>query len=387
MYRWMHWIIPIYRWIRWIIGVTFCLVSFPGSAEELRVVYLGNSFLENSVPWFHPTLAKGAGKELKVQAFLGPGWQIWMHVDAMRRHPDGPPRKTLTSGEWNAVLIQHFGSHPGIKNNVRKSVFLNQEFDEPRDVSDLAAASEIIDLLLGSAKAPEQIRVFIYNSWPAMPGVAELEKRIREETERFLLEVGRSRQEILQALQERKPTPEELDPLVRKFNYAEHWLAPYEWNPQVPWESKNAHSRDYITRLMEELRAKYPALARTGHLRLIPNGEVFFALDQKARAGQLPGIDNIGRFYTDGGHVRCGLPRFTLAATCYAVMFGEHPGRLDYTIYNDKENYRNDKLPQPGYVHWPDLGELIPITPERAKVVTDTVWQVVCENPYTAVHP
>jgi len=355
--------------------------------QQVRALYFGNSFLENSVPWFQPTLAKSAGKELKVQAFLGPGWQIWMHVDAMRRNPEGHARKTLTSGQWNAVVIQHFGTHPGLKDNVRKSVFLNQQFDEPRDVSDLASASEIIDLLLKSAQKPEDVHVFIYNSWPGMPGVADLQKRIQEEAEKSLSQAGRSREEILKELKERKPTPEEMEPLVRAFNYADHWLGRYQWNPQVPWESKNAHSRDYVTRLMEELWAKYPDLAKTGRLRLIPNGEVFLALDRKARAGQLPGIDNIGRFYTDGGHVRCGLPRFTLAATCYAVMFGEHPGRLDYAIYNDKENYRNEKLPQPGYVHWPDLGQLIEITPERAKVVTDTVWEVVRQNRYTGIKP
>jgi hypothetical protein len=174
-------------------------------------------------------------------------------------------------------------------------------------------------------------------------------------------------------------------PLVREFNYSEHWLGRYEWNPKVPWESKNAHSRDYVTRLMDELRAKYPELARTGRLRLIPNGEVFLALDRKARVGELPGIDNIGRFYTDGGHVRAGLPRYTLAATCYAVMFGEHPGGLDPAIYNDKENYRNERLPQPGYVHWPDLGELIEITPERKKIVDDAVWEVVRNHRHTQV--
>lgn len=295
----------------------------------------------------------------------------------MRRNPDGHPRKTLASGEWNAVVIQHFGTHPGLKDNVRKSVFVNQEFDAPRDVSDLAAASEIIDLFLASAKNPDEARVFLYSSWPGMPGVAELQRRIREEAEKSFAAPGQSREETLKQLAQRKPTLEEMDPLVRAFHYSEHWLGRYEWNPEVPWESKNAHSRDYVTRLMDLLRAKYPDLARTGRLRLIPNGEVFLALDRKARAGELPGIDNIGRFYTDGGHVRAGLPRFALAATCFAVMFGEHPGKLDATIYNVKENYRNDKLPQPGYVHWPDLGELIEITPERKKIVADTVWEVV----------
>jgi hypothetical protein len=159
--------------------------------ERVAVFYFGNSFLENSVPWFHPTLAGTAGKQLKVQTAIGPGWQIWMHVDAMRRNPDGHPRKTLASGDWNAVLIQHFGTHPGLKDNVRKSVFLNQEFDEPRDVSDLASAAEIIDLLLASAKNPDQARVFIYSSWPGMPRRGRVEQTSAGGT-RKVARVGRA---------------------------------------------------------------------------------------------------------------------------------------------------------------------------------------------------
>jgi hypothetical protein len=36
-------------------------------------------------------------------------------------------------------------------------------------------------------------------------------------------------------------------------------------------------------------------------------------------------------------------------------------------------------------VHQPDLGVLLEITPQRAKVVNDTVWAVVTNSPYTRV--
>jgi hypothetical protein len=99
----------------------------------------------------------------------------------------------------------------------------------------------------------------------------------------------------------------------------------------------------------------------------------------------MPGVENVGFFSRDGGHVRAGLPRYTLAATCFAVMFQKHPGVLDYAIYNDLENYKTEKLPQPGYVHQPDLGVLLEITPERAKLVNDTIWDVVRKHPYCAI--
>ena len=144
----------------------------------------------------------------------------------------------------------------------------------------------------------------------------------------------------------------------------------------MPFASKHTHSRDYVWKLMDELKAKYPKLWAEQRLALIPNGDVFLTLDKKLRAGQMPGVENVGFFSRDGGHVRAGLPRYTLAATCYAVMFGEHPGRLDAAIYNDLDNYKNEnlnKLPGkigPGYVHWPDLGELLEITPERRRSST-----------------
>jgi hypothetical protein len=66
-------------------------------------------------------------------------------------------------------------------------------------------------------------------------------------------------------------------------------------------------------------------------------------------------------------------------------MFRKHPQALDYAIYNDLENYKTEKLPQHGYVHQPDLGVLLEITPERAKLVNDTIWEVVSQHPYCAM--
>jgi hypothetical protein len=362
-----------------------------GEVSKLNVIYFGNSFLENSIPWFHPTLARSAGCEMKVQTYIGPGWQIWMHVDTFHTHPERA-RKSLAEGDWDAVVIQHFGTHPLLKDNVRRTVFLNQKpFPEPRDVSDLASASAIIDTFLG--KHPDHAKVFIYSSWPGIPGVGEFMQRVRKETEQSLTAVGLPREEVLKRVRERKPTLAEMLPLMRRFDYAAEWLAKYEPNRKVPWQSKHAHSRDYCWALMKELRAKYPKLWAQRRLALIPNGDVFLALDKKMRAGKLPGLENVGFFSRDGGHVRAGLPRYTLAATCFAVMFGRNPKALDYAVYNDLENYRNKKVNKmpgvlgPAYVHWPDLGELNEVTPERAKVVNETIWEVVTKHPYAQVRP
>lgn len=364
--------------------VTLARTTFaaePEVPQGLSVYYFGNSFLENSVPWFQPTLAKSAGEKLRVSTAIGPGWQIWMHSTAFECTGHWTHRGEILSGTWDAVLIQHFAS-PGL-NTIAPYMFDGPGrcwFYPPRGVGDVPAASEIIGLL---ESARPDARAFIYSSWPGIPGAGDLAKRVRDEMMKSMESQGESREETLKRVNERKLTLAELTPVMRAFDYGAAWLA--EYDERDPEKSKNSHSRAYCVALMEGLKKNHPKMWAEGRLSLIPCGEVFYALDQKMRVGKVPGIENVGFFSRDGGHVRAGLPRYTLAATCFAVMFRKHPGSLDGSIYNNLENYRNEKLPQPGYVHWPDLGELLEITPERKKIVDDTIWDVVTNHLYTQV--
>jgi hypothetical protein len=223
-----------------------------------------------------------------------------------------------------------------LKDNVRESVFHNQEsFPEPRDVSDFASAGAIIDLFL--SQNPDHGRVFVYNSWPGIPDMDKFRKRLREETQRSLEAQGLPRDEVLRKVKERKPTLEEMTPLMRQFSFAAEWLAKYERVEDPSWGSKHTHSRDYVWQLMDLLKTKYSKLWKENRLALIPNGDVFLALDKKLRAGEMPGVENIGFFSRDGG-----------------------------------------------YVHQPDLGVLLEITPERARIANDTIWEVVTRHPHTA---
>jgi len=74
------------------------------------------------------------------------------------------------------------------------------------------------------------------------------------------------------------------------------------------------------------------------------------------------------------------------AGTIIDTFLSRHPDRGRAFIYNDLENYKTEKLPQHGYVHQPDLGVLLEITPDRAKLVNDTIWEVVSQHPYCAVN-
>jgi len=358
--------------------------------DAFKVFYFGNSFCENSIPWMHPTLAKSAGLEMQVDTQFGAGWQIWMHVNTFYTKPDGA-KKTIQEGDWDAVVIHAFGAHPGLEENMQTKVFQNDDppFPEPRDVSDPGSASAIMDVFL--TNHPDKGRVFIYSSWPGMPEARDFASRVRDEVAQSMLSDGVPREEVLKKVKERKLTLEELTPVFRRFDYREAWLAPYEPNRETLFMSKNFHTRDYYRRMMEILKERYPKLWEQGRLALIPGGEVFYALDEKFRAGVCPGIESVSFFSRDGGHVRAGLPRYTLGATCVAVMFGIHPSKFDASIYNDLANYDNARLSKQhgvlgrAYTHPPDLGQLLEITSERKRVVDETIWEVVSNHPFTHI--
>ena len=347
--------------------------------DELNTMYYGNSFLENSLPWFHPTLARSAGLDMTVRTSIGPGWPIRLHVSQMKRGRWWS-RAALFEEDCDSVLIHHFVA--------TASDVMPYYWDgpgrvwviPPRDMGDVAGAAHIIQL---HQSAHPDGRAFIYNSWAGIPDAREFKERVKNELMESARSGGEERGETLKDIKERKLTFEELEPLLRSFDYQEQWLRDYDGTPAT------SHTRAYCRVLMDGLKERFPKMWEEGRLALIPNGEVFYELDRKMRAGQMPGVPCVGYYSRDGGHVRAGLPRYTLAATCFAVMFQRHPRELDYSIYNDLANYTNENVRTlPGvigssYVHQPDLGKLLEITPERARIVDDTVWEVVTGHAYT----
>jgi hypothetical protein len=152
----------------------------------------------------------------------------------------------------------------------------------------------------------------------------------------------------------------------------------------------NTHCRPHDYALLEGLKKEFPAMWGKGRLGMIPVGDVMLALHKKIRAGAMPPLKGVGQFAP--GHMRSGLSRYMLGATFYAVLFRDHPKNLDAAIYADRANYIKDvgglnKPAGPFYVHVPDLGRHIEITPERKKIMDDTIWEVVTSHRYTHLQP
>ena len=358
--------------------------AFDARSEEkpdtIRVFYFGNSLTGSAMPGFHEELGESAGKQWICDVFAGAGWQSWQHRNelwrAMGRSVDAETQrassrgdltldedlaasapfkpKKFFAGQWDAIVIQIFGSK---LHNLTDRMW-GSKFDGPVDVGDVAAASDIIRIFL--KKNPEG-KVFIYTVWPNMQsGKLPPDDQLPDWACEMKKRSGRIR------------TAEFPD--RDAFDYAAQWEKPYAGDFDKPWIGNICRTRDYTNQVFEGIRQNFLDLWRQGHLVRIPGGELFFELDTKMQAGDIPGIGTIKDFYTDVQHIRAGLAAYAIAALFYAAIFEERPDSLDFTLYNDPGKYG----PDPHH----DRGEVLPITLERAKVLHQTIWEILQQHPH-----
>lgn len=359
-------------------GALFAPPSPAAGPDSLRVFYFGNSLTGSSRPEWHTALAKPAGKTWENFAFLGAGWQTWQHRNEVFKALGRPlsatgesagskgdltldeesikkaamaPKKFLTQ-DWDAILIQVFGTHLW----RRTAEMWGNKFAAEIEVGDVGAAVDLINVFLQKNAAGT---VYIYTVWPNMeagkiPPAAELPEWARVPGVRMATAEFPNRE---------------------AFDYRAQWEKPFAGDFDKPWIGNISRTRDYTNKVFEGIRERFPDLWRDGRLRMVPAGDLFLALDDKMRAGKFPGIVSIKEYYTDVQHVRAGLANYTVAALYYACFFREKPPlNLDRSQYNDQGAYGEDKT------H--DFGPVIEITPERAQIVHDTIWEVLQAHPY-----
>ena len=330
--------------------------------SRVRVYYFGNSLTGNTMPVFHPELGRSAGKQWIMARSQGAGWQLLQHL-----HTKGPAkhRAAIAGGEWDAIVLQPFGAR--LFNEKVSTMYGKLNFDPPIDVGDLHCSVEIFKLLLkGSRKG----RLLIYSDWCPINMAAMGFDRKDAQLKKLAGDLTFAPQwhQVMQ-------------PYRLNFSYEKTWLSKYDPNADPPWTRKTA-TRDHDYQLMEALKKQLPEAWKQQRLQMIPTGDVWLALDRKARAGNIPGVRNIADYYTNNVHIRSGLPRYTAAAVFYACIFRDHPGNLDWKVYNDRSKYMNTN-------RWicceKDLGVHLEITPELARIINDTIWEVVTDHPYTGI--
>jgi hypothetical protein len=85
-----------------------------------------------------------------------------------------------------------------------------------------------------------------------------------------------------------------------------------------------SRSREYYDHLIERVRAETDA-----NVYMIPTGEVFYELDVRMRAGQIPGFASVNQLYRDSLHLTYGPGRFVAGATAFSTIMGQYPTGLE----------------------------------------------------------
>ncbi|MDH7570142.1 MAG: hypothetical protein QHJ73_11220 [Armatimonadota bacterium] len=242
----------------------FCETAWT-APRTLRVYHIGNSLTRGITPDRLHQLMEAAeidyqfGAQLSGGATLARHWSYAEHglrlnlwetnrrqgnrwepgpVDANREGKRfGPYDQALAQFQWDALVLQPYGSHL---------------------CDDLPAAARFLRFAL-EKKAGE--RFFVYATWPRRPERRDAQGNVAG---------------------------------FEQIDYAALWERPYPYTEKDPPPPSDAYrSRAYFAALVEGLNREFPQLPTP--VRMIPVGEVFFQLDQRLKAGQIPGVDDLYR--------------------------------------------------------------------------------------------
>ncbi len=131
------------------------------------------------------------------------------------------------------------------------------------------------------------------------------------------------------------------------FDYSAAWERAYD-----PANTSTTWTRDYFDQVMQGLAGD-----GNGEALMIPVGEVLYELDQRARAGLLPGVDSANDLYRDELHLN-NIGGYAASLTVVSTLWGESPIGL-----TDGTN----------------------MSPELSLAVQQAVWDVVRAHPYTGI--
>jgi hypothetical protein len=118
--------------------------------------------------------------------------------------------------------------------------------------------------------------------------------------------------------------------------------------------------------IVQGLRARVPL---KNPVKLIPAGHVIELLDSKMRAGLVPGYQSPYQIYCDGVHLD-NVGSYIVAATFYSTIFKTSPVGLAIGEYQADPKSNTGRTP---------------ISDALAKVIQETVWEVVATHPLTGV--
>ncbi len=196
-----------------------------------------------------------------------------------------------------------FGHYPNALASFQWDVLSLQPFDRHLDGKDgdIIMAKNFIDIAL--PKSPD-LQVYVYARWPRQ----------------------------------------------QKDDFDTAWLKKYTGG----WDGTN-ETKDYFERLTLELTKAYPKLK----IHMVPVGHVMYELNQRMKAGQVPGYKDIKEVFADGIHLN-NVGSYVVGCTYFATLYKENPKGLP--------------------------GEPYKVTdPKLADLIQETVWKVVSTNELAGV--
>jgi hypothetical protein len=141
------------------------------------------------------------------------------------------------------------------------------------------------------------------------------------------------------------------------FDFATQWMREYPLDKGV--KEGGCHSRDYCAKLVAQVRAAQPGMKKP--LLVIPAGDMLYELDQRMKAGKVPGFANAGELYADSIHLN-DAGNYAVRCVFFATLYGENPK---------------------GLAAAPDAKP--PVSDELAAIFQDAAWAVVSQHALAGV--
>lgn len=309
--------VTVFLWLCLCLWLAAPLAAAHESPQQLRVYFIGNSITDtvNYAALSKAAAARGHKLIWGRQSIPGaPLEWLWSHpTNGFTESPFGYPNQAFRQFTWDAISLQPFDRHL-------------TSADASDDVTHIRRYAE-----LASSRSPE-VQLFLYARWPRITVGAKA------------LAVDKNHDDA--------QNPGSGRDLSHADSYERRWLANYTGG----WDNSN-ESRDYFDRLLLEARKATPFLRKP--ILLVPVGHALHALDQRMRAGEIPGYRDIHQFYTDDIHLN-EAGSYLVGCVFYATLFREDPAGLPTEPYGR-------------------------ITPELARILSDVAWQTVRAHPESGV--
>ena len=240
-----------------VLSAAASMAAPPG--REVDVYHIGNSLTRNLSVERLRALFESAGGSYDHGTQLGGAKKLYQHlakkladgrsfkINNIQTKPYGDYDKALQEYTFDAVVLQPYGW------------WLNDRLpDNEIEKGDLQAAAGFMQYASGRNPSGNVAaeRFYIYGTWPNLKGIMQ-RAGIDADGD------GRN-------------------------SFAEFWSARY--STEVPTAGWTTPNRDFLEQLVKGLNEKFPGLKHP--VRLVPVGDVFAALDEKIRNGDLPGIED-----------------------------------------------------------------------------------------------